>query len=63
MFGNSQKPFGAKSGEQNGCFISVIDFWARNFFDREHLVRWSIVMVENTVIGPNFKPFSMHSFT
>jgi hypothetical protein len=26
IFGNSQKSLGAKSGEQGGCYISVIDF-------------------------------------
>jgi hypothetical protein len=33
IYGNSQKSFGAKSGEYGGCSISVIDFidfWARN---------------------------------
>jgi len=44
-FGNGQKSFGAKSGEQGGCSISVIDFWAR-----EHLVSWSIVMVKNPIM-------------
>jgi hypothetical protein len=29
MFGKSQKSFGAKSGEQGGCSISVIDFLAQ----------------------------------
>jgi hypothetical protein len=28
--GKSQKSLGAKWGEQGGCYISVIDFWARN---------------------------------
>jgi hypothetical protein len=45
-FGNSQKSFGAKSGEQGGCSISVIDFSAR-----ELLVSWSIVMVKNPIMG------------
>jgi hypothetical protein len=27
---NSQKSFGAKSGEWIGCSMSVIDIWARN---------------------------------
>jgi hypothetical protein len=30
IFGNSQKSFRAKSGEEGGCSILVIDFWARN---------------------------------
>jgi hypothetical protein len=30
IFGNSQKSFGEKSGEQGGCSISVINFWATN---------------------------------
>jgi hypothetical protein len=30
IFVNSQKSFGAKSGVQGGCSISVIDFWSRN---------------------------------
>jgi len=37
IFGNSQKSFGAKSGEQGGCSISVIDFWARNCFTESAL--------------------------
>jgi hypothetical protein len=32
IFGKSQKSFGAKLGEQDGCSISVINFWARNCF-------------------------------
>jgi hypothetical protein len=31
IYGKSQKSFGAKSGEQVVCYISVIDFWARNW--------------------------------
>jgi hypothetical protein len=30
IFGNSQKSFRAKSGEQGECFISLINFWPRN---------------------------------
>jgi len=56
-FGNSQKSFGAKSGEQGGSSISAIDFWARNcLLDRVHLVSWSMVMVENPITGPKFRP-------
>jgi hypothetical protein len=40
----------------------VIDFWARKLLDRECLVSWSIVMVENPIDGPKFRPLSMHSF-
>jgi hypothetical protein len=31
IFANSQKSFGAKSGEWHGCSISVIELWARNY--------------------------------
>jgi len=31
IFGNNQKSFGAKSGEQGGCSFSVIDFWDWSF--------------------------------
>jgi len=63
IYGNSQKSFRAKSsGEQGGCSIPVINFWTRNCFDRECLVSWSIVMVENPIIGPKFRPFSTYSF-
>jgi hypothetical protein len=37
IFWNSQKPFGSKSGEQGGCSISVIDFWARHFLTESAL--------------------------
>jgi hypothetical protein len=30
VFGNSQKSFGAKSGEEGGCSSSVTDFGATN---------------------------------
>jgi hypothetical protein len=30
IFGKSQKSFGDKSGEQDGCSISLIDFWVTN---------------------------------
>jgi hypothetical protein len=31
--------------------------------DTGRLVSWSIVMVVNPITGPNFRPFSTHSFT
>jgi hypothetical protein len=30
--------------------------------DKEHPVSWSIVKVENSIVGPKFRPSSMHSF-
>jgi hypothetical protein len=61
IFGNSEKSFRAKQGEQHGCYISVIDL-GQKLLDRECLVRWSTVMVENPITGPKFSPFSMHNF-
>jgi hypothetical protein len=29
----------------------------------QHLVRWSIVIVDNSIVGQKCKPFSMQSFT
>jgi hypothetical protein len=55
--GKSQKSFWAKSGNR-GLFHFINRFWAR-----EHLVSWSIDMVENLIVGPKFRYFSMHSFT
>jgi hypothetical protein len=69
IYENSQKTFGAKSGEQDTCYISVIHFWTRNCFktvlllSREHLVSWSIVVVENPNVGRKLRPFSEHIFT
>jgi len=34
----------------------------QKLFHREHLVSYSIVMVENPVVGTKFRPSSMHSF-
>jgi hypothetical protein len=31
--------------------------------DRERLVSWSIAMVENPVVGPKFRPFSIHNIS
>jgi hypothetical protein len=38
-------------------------FLGHKLLDRELLVSWSIVMVENPIVGPNFRPFSTYSFT
>jgi hypothetical protein len=38
-------------------------FWGQKRLDRERLVSWSIVMVENPIVGPKFRHFSKHSFT
>jgi hypothetical protein len=40
--GNRQKSFGAKSGEQGGYSISVIDFWARNCLTERDL--WAVAL-------------------
>jgi hypothetical protein len=40
-----------------------MDFWAKKLLDRELLVSWSIVMVENPIVGLNFRHFFTHSFT
>jgi hypothetical protein len=34
-------------------------FVGHELLNREHLVSWNIVMVENQVIGPKFRPFSI----
>jgi hypothetical protein len=62
IFENSHKSFEIKSGEQGGCSISVIDFLGQKLLDRERLVSWSIVMVENPIFEPKFRHFSTHSF-
>jgi hypothetical protein len=35
----------------------------QKLLDRERLVSWSIVMVENPIVGSKFRPFSTHSLT
>jgi hypothetical protein len=35
-------------------------FLGQKLLDREHLVSCCIVMVENPIVGPQFKPFSTH---
>jgi hypothetical protein len=37
-------------------------FLGQKLLDRECLMSWSIVMVENPIVGPKFRPFSVHSF-
>jgi hypothetical protein len=32
----------------------------QKLLDREHLVSWSIVIVENSIMGPNLRPFHKH---
>jgi hypothetical protein len=32
-------------------------FWGQKLFDRERLVSWSIVMMENPIVGPKFRLF------
>jgi len=31
----------------------------QQLLDRQLIVRWSIVMVENPIVGPKFRPFSL----
>jgi len=35
--------------------------FGQKLLDREYLVSWSTVMVENPIVGPMFRPFSIHS--
>jgi hypothetical protein len=59
IFANIQTTSGAKSAkskEQVG--VPFHSFLGQKLLDREHLVSWSIVMVENPIIGPNFRLFS-----
>jgi hypothetical protein len=37
-------------------------FLGQKLLDRERLVSYNIVMVENSIVGTNFRPFSTHSF-
>jgi hypothetical protein len=37
-------------------------FLGQKHLDKEYRMSWSIVMVENPIVGPNFRPLSMHSF-
>jgi hypothetical protein len=55
---NSQKSFGDKAME----YFSnrILD---QKMLEREHLVSWNIVMVDNRIVGPKFGSISMHSFT
>jgi hypothetical protein len=39
-----------------------VPFQGQKQLDRECLVRWSIVTVENPILEPKFRPFFMHSF-
>jgi hypothetical protein len=46
----------------NCTYIRTINFWARNcLLDRECVVSWSTIVVENQFIGSEFRP-SIHSF-
>jgi hypothetical protein len=60
-FGNSQKSFGAKLGI-GWVFHFSNRFLGQKLLDREHLVSRSIVILENPIVRPKFRPFSMHSF-
>jgi hypothetical protein len=51
--------FGAKSEEQGGCTTSL----KLELLDRGRHVSWSIVMVENPIVGLKFGPFSKHDFS
>jgi len=62
IFGNRQKSFGVTSWWQCEFHFSN-RFLGQKLLDRECLVSWSIVMVENPIVGPKFRPFSVHSFT
>jgi len=46
---------------ESGWSISVIDFFGQKLLDRERLVSWRIVMVENSIAVSEFRPFSTHS--
>jgi len=56
IFGNSQKSFGAKSWDWGGFSMSN-RFYGQKLLDREGLVSWSTVMVENPIVGPKFRTF------
>jgi hypothetical protein len=53
IYGKSQKPFEVKSGEYDGCSVSVIDFWAEYFFTEsafwvEALSWWRIQLLDQS---------------
>jgi len=54
---NSQKSAGDKSGEQCGCSISVIDFWARNYLTESALWAGELSWWRIQTFGHNSGPF------
>jgi hypothetical protein len=53
IFGNSQKSFRAKSGEQGGCSISVTDLWVRNFSTESALWAGALQWLTIQKLTPN----------
>jgi hypothetical protein len=53
-----------ESGELGVHATLVINFWDIwvKMLHRKCHVSWNIVMVENTIVGPKFRPFSIDSF-
>jgi hypothetical protein len=43
-------------------FHSNYRFLHQKLLDREYIVSWSTVMMQNPITGPKFRPSSMHSF-
>jgi hypothetical protein len=62
-FFKKPKSFGAKSGEGGWMFHFSNRSILQKIHDTGRLVRWSSVMVENSLVGPKFRPISTHSFT
>jgi len=47
--------FGEKSGEIRGCSFPTIDYFRNKLLDREHLVTWYGVAIDEPINGPKFR--------
>jgi hypothetical protein len=54
--------FGAKSGEQEGHSSLTVVPPPHKMLDKEHSGSSSIVMAGEPLVGPEFRPFSVHRF-
>jgi hypothetical protein len=61
-FGNRQKSFRAKSGEQGGCSISGIYFWARNCLTESALWAGNHMKAPSLISSDNHTKFNADSW-
>jgi len=53
--GRNKIPFGEKSGEIRRCSFPNIDYFRNKLLDREHLMTWHVVAIDETINRPKLR--------